>query len=352
MPDKKSIPEELYVSANAIMEERFTHADRTCPIVSTLFGLGMEHVANDLADHPELYKQLPDLPMPAAKFPPVDPVSLMRKEIKLPSLPQIFIELRQVINDPASSASDVAKVISQDTALSAFLLRMVNSAFYSFPSQIDTISRAVAVIGTRQLSTLALGTSVMDMFKGLPTDIIDLELFWRHSFACGIIASELSRTLKQGSPEKCWVGGLLHDIGRPVMMLTIPEYAIAAAAISRNRKAMLHRAERAVAGFDHAKLGGMLLRKWNLPFSLVTSVLYHHTPEKAAKTPEAMFVFFANVIAKTMGIGGGGDFFIRNVKSERWEEFGLTPERLAAIDRKVTPMLAEAFSILPRPTVN
>ena len=347
MTDQISIPEQTMQKAIALMEDRFSHADREKPVLATLFELGVAHVARDLVKHPELYKKESELPMPTKKFDPIDPVSLIRSDVKLPSLPQVFIELRQVINDPSSSASDVANVISQDTALSAFLLRMVNSAFYSFPSQIDTISRAVAVIGTKQLSTLALGTSVMDMFKDLPTDIIDLELFWRHSFTCAIIARELSRMLKQGSPEKAFVAGLLHDLGRPVMMMSLPEQAIAAAAISRSKKALMFKAERVVAGFDHAELGGMLLRKWNLPFSLVTAVLYHHNPVKASKTPEAMYVFFANVIAKTMGIGGGGDFFIRNINSERWEEQGLTPEKLRVLDQRLTPILEEAFSILP-----
>ncbi len=346
MTEKTTIPEETIKIATALMEDRFAHADREKPVINTLFELGVEHVAKDLIEHPELYKPLSELPMPTKKFDPVDPVSLMRSEIKLPSLPQVFIEMRQVINNPSSSASDVAKVISQDTALSAFLLRMVNSAFYSFPSQIDTISRAVAVIGTKQLSTLALGTSVMDMFKGLPTDIIDLELFWRHSFACGVIASQLSKTFKQGSPEKCFVAGLLHDIGRPVFMMTLPDHAIAATAISRNKKALMFKAERVVCGFDHSELGGMLLRKWNLPFSLVTAVLYHHNPSKALKTPESMYVYFANIIAKTMGIGGGGDFFIRSIKSERWEEHGLTPEKLIKLNRDLGPILKDAFSIL------
>ncbi|WP_421900231.1 HDOD domain-containing protein [Maridesulfovibrio sp.] len=346
MTEHIPIPEEITQMATALMEDRFIHTDRDKPVQSTLFELGVKHVAIDLLENPELYKELPELPMPKAKFDPVDPISLMRTEVKLPSLPQVFIEMRQVINDPASSASDLAKVISRDTALSAFLLRMVNSAFYSFPAQIDTISRAVAVVGTNQLSTLAMGTSVMDMFKGLPADIIDLELFWRHSFACGIIASQLSKTFKQGSPEKCFVAGLLHDVGRPVMMMTLPDRAVAATAISRNKKALMFKAERVVTGFDHAELGGMLLRKWNLPFSLVNAVLNHHNPSKASKSPEALYVYFANVIAKAMGIGGSGDFFIRNVNNERWEKHGLTPDKLRELDIELTPVLNDAFSIL------
>ncbi|WP_320173110.1 HDOD domain-containing protein [Maridesulfovibrio sp.] len=346
MTEHTPIPEEIMHKATALMEYRFTNTDREQPVLATLFELGVAHVAQDLLEHPELYKEQAALPMPKEKFATADPLSLLRSEIKLPSLPQVFIEMRQVINDPSSSASDLARVISRDTALSAFLLRMVNSAFYSFPAQIDTISRAVAVIGTQQLSTLALGTSVMDMFKGLPADIIDLGLFWRHSFACGIIASQLSKTFKQGTPEKCFVAGLLHDIGRPVLMMALPDRAIAATAISRNKKALMFKAEQVVTGFDHAELGGMLLRKWNLPFSLVNAVLNHHNPAKASKSPEALYVYFANIIAKTMGIGGSGDFFIRNVNNERWEKHGLTPEKLRRLDAELGPILDDAFSIL------
>ncbi|OEU65565.1 MAG: metal-dependent phosphohydrolase [Desulfovibrio sp. S3730MH75] len=346
MTEEITIPEETLAAATALMDERFAHADTSKPVLATLYELGLNHVARDLIEHPELYRKGEPLPMPKKRFEPVNPMTLMQSDIKLPSLPQVFIEMRQVINNPSSSATDVAKVISQDTALSAFLLRMVNSSFYSFPSQIDTISRAVAVIGTKQLSTLALGTSVMDMFKGIPTDILDLELFWRHSFACGIIASQLAKMFKQGSPEKCFVAGLLHDIGRPVFMMTLPDRAVAATAISRNKGALMFKAERIVAGFDHSELGGMLLRKWNLPFSLVTAVLYHHNASKAVKTPESLYVYFANIIAKTLGIGGSGDFFIQDVKNERWEENGLTPDKLKKLDAGLGPILEDAFSIL------
>ncbi|WP_320007458.1 HDOD domain-containing protein [Maridesulfovibrio sp.] len=346
MTEQITTPDEFIHKATALMEDRFIHTDREQPVIATLFELGVKHVAEDIMANPELYKPHAERPMPTKRFEKVDPISLMRTEVKLPSLPQVFIEMRRVINDPASSASDLAKVISRDTALSAFLLRMVNSAFYNFPAQIDTISRAVAVVGTNQLSTLAMGTSIMDMFKGLPADIIDLELFWRHSFACGIIASQLSKTFKQGTPEKCFVAGLLHDIGRPVLLIALPEQAIAATAISRHKKALMFKAEQAVTGFNHSELGGMLLRKWNLPFSLVNAVLNHHNPAKASKSPEALYVYFANIIAKTMGVGGSGDFFIRNVNNERWEKHGLTPDKLRKLDTEITPLLHDAFAIL------
>jgi putative nucleotidyltransferase with HDIG domain len=341
-----SISEHTTAKAKALVEERFSKVDLNSPVFRVLFDLSVEHVAKDMVDNPKRYAPRPEVSMPGTHFDAIDPVTLLQDEIKLPSLPQIFIELKQVMNDPSSSAADLADVISQDTGLSAFLLRMVNSAFYSFPSQIDTISRAVAVIGTRQLSTLALGTSVMDMFKDMAAKAIDLELFWQHSFACGTIARELASILGNASPERCFVAGILHDIGRPVLINAMPERAIAAADISEFKKAQLHRAERITIGFDHAHLGGMLLRKWNLPFPLVSAVLYHHNPNKAKKYPEARIVYFSNIITKALGIGTSGDFIIPDIPEEYWESSGINAEVLATLISRLDTLLESAFSIL------
>lgn len=341
-----AIPEQTLEAARKLVEERFSRVDIDKPILKVLFNLGVHHVAKDMALNPKRYRLQNKAQIPEKHFEAVDPVNLIRAEIKLPSLPQIFIELRQVINNPSSSASDLARVISRDTAISAFMLRMVNSAFYSFPSKIDTISRAVAVIGTRQLSTLALGTSIMDMFKGIPNKAIDLELFWRHSFACATISQELAQMFKETSPERSFVAGLLHDIGRPVLIMALPERALAASDISRDQKSQLYRAERVTTGFDHAQLGGMLLRKWNLPFALVSAVLYHHNYDKAKKYPTAQYVYFANIITKVLGIGVSGNFMIPDIHEESWEQAGLTPQSILKLARRLDPLLQSAFSIL------
>lgn len=333
-------------AATTLLEERFARVDEGRAVLKVLFELGVEHIAKDMDENPGRYVKEKTAKMPVKLFEAVDPVTLIREEIKLPSLPQIFLELKKVINDASSSAADLADIISQDPALSAFLLRMVNSAFYSFPSQIDTISRAVAVIGTQQLSTLALGTSVMDMFKDIPVKAIDLERFWQHSFACATIARELAIMVGDASPERCFVAGLLHDIGRPVLINSLPERAIAAKDISENKKAQLHRAERITVGFDHAQLGGMLLRKWNLPFALVTAVLYHHNIEKAKKYHEAQLVYFANVITKALGIGISGDFIIPDIDDDSWKNAGISPKTLQKLAPKLGPLLEAAFAIL------
>ncbi|UCH07808.1 MAG: HDOD domain-containing protein [Deltaproteobacteria bacterium] len=126
----------------------------------------------------------------------IDPNELISGHVKLPSLPTMYVQINEAINRPDSSASDIAKIISKDTSLSARLLKIVNSTFYGFPSKIDTLSRAVTIVGTRQLTTLALGMDIISVFRKIPSDLIHMRSFWEHSLACGICA-ELSEAIRK-----------------------------------------------------------------------------------------------------------------------------------------------------------
>ena len=107
----------------------------------------------------------------------------------LVSLPSVYMRLTKVIDQRTSSARDIGKIVSEDPGLTARLLRLVNSAYYGFPQRIETVSRAISVIGTHQLVDLALATSVIEIFKKIPHEIVDMESFWKHSLACGIFAT-------------------------------------------------------------------------------------------------------------------------------------------------------------------
>ena len=152
-----------------------------------------------------------------------DLAALLEGDVGLASLPHIFTEINRVISDPRSSAIHVANVISKDPNLTTKLLRIVNSAFYGFPSKIDTISRAVTILGSKQLSTLALGTSVLEIFKDIPADLVDMKSFWEHSVACGAAARMIASYRNIVNTERLFVAGLLHDIGRLVTYKYLPQ---------------------------------------------------------------------------------------------------------------------------------
>lgn len=332
-------------AAKKLLTKRFKFIKNPDASLKRLARLGANHVARDMVLNPERYEPAEATPCPP-KVETLDPLEILRKEHQLPSLPQVFLELQQAINGTSTSADDLATIISQDPSLTAFLLRMVNSAFYSLPMQIDTISRAVTVIGVNQLSTLAVGTSVMSLFKDIPAEVLDMEQFWKHSVGCGLIARRLCRITGKGDPERAFVAGLLHDIGQLILLQSEPDRATQVLTHARCNDVLLWIEEKKLLGFNHATLGGMLLRKWNFPFVLVSAVLEHHQPKANQKEAEPALVHCAETIATGLGIGSSGEYFVQPPDKDIWDSMGLTPERMDEMIEDLDEELEEAFSIL------
>ncbi len=340
-----AIPPKIREQAKALVTKRFKYIQDRDNTFKALAHIGLERAMLDMVNNPGDFETEPiQGGDSAAKA--LDPLDILRKELQLPALPQVFLELQQAINAPNTSSDDLAKIISQDPSLTAFLLRMVNSAFYSLPIQIDTITRAVTVVGVNQLTTLAVGTSVLSLFKDVPEEIVNMERFWKHSIGVGIIARKLCKLSGQGDPERSFVAGLLHDIGQLVLLKTVPARAGGVINHGRNNQMLLFEAEKELLGFDHATLGGMLLRKWNFPYVLVSAVLEHHQPKRNQKEAEPKLVHCAETIATGLGIGSSGEFFTQPPDRAVWESLELTPDKLEILIEDLDEELDEAFSIL------
>ncbi|MBL4665135.1 MAG: HDOD domain-containing protein, partial [Nitrospinaceae bacterium] len=109
---------------------------------------------------------------------------LFQDEIKVPSLPEVFYQFKQAVDDPESSFEEIGEIIGHDPGLTVRLLKIVNSAFYGFPQQVETISHAIGIIGRQQLNDLVISTVVMDQFQNVPQSSFNLNSFWKHSIAC------------------------------------------------------------------------------------------------------------------------------------------------------------------------
>jgi HD-like signal output (HDOD) protein len=147
---------------------------------------------------------------------------LFQEETLIPSLPEIFYQLKQAIDDPESSFDEIGKIVGNDPGLTARLLKIVNSAFFGFPQQVETISQAIGIIGREQLSDLVISTVVMNQFNNIPQSSLNMESFWKHSIACGLSAQNLALAIGEANLERYFVAGLLHDIGRLVIGIELP----------------------------------------------------------------------------------------------------------------------------------
>lgn len=224
------------------------------------------------------------------------------------SPPLVYDRLVQVINHPRSGSVDIARVIGEDQGLTSRLLRVVNSAFFSFPRPIGNITQAVTVVGTSQIRDLALATSVMSMFDGMPEGTVDLKGFWHHSLGCGVTARAIASLRGEDNVERFFVAGLLHDIGQLIILMHAGAQESRAIALARESGRELCECEVEVLGCDHTRVGERLLERWHFPGSFREAIAYHHSPLLAPCYPvEAAVVHVAEVTAEAFRWGQSGE---------------------------------------------
>lgn len=199
---------------------------------------------------------------------------------RLISLPEVYLKLQQIISRDDFSLVEITDVISVDPAVTARLLRMVNSAFFGLAARIETISRAVNYLGAQQVHDLVLSTSIAQSFSDMHNEAFDLHEFWRKSVYCAIAARELAVICNVLDSERLFVTGLLHDIGHLMMRRSLPELVLQAEAEAEQSWSALSQAEKQVIGFDYAVVGAQLLKNWHLPDSLSESIKYQLKPTR------------------------------------------------------------------------
>ena len=233
--------------------------------------------------------------------------ALHKKKIILPEIPAIVFELNEVISNPMSAAENIGQVVNRSPSLTALLLKIVNSSFYGFPSKIDKVSHAVSLIGTREISVLALGISILSVFRDIPKNIIDMHSFIRHSLACGIFSRVLAAHLNSNQTEQLFVSGLLHDLGRLILYIHFPAESHHILRRARNLSTLVYEEETDSLGCNHAEVGRCLMKQWRLPLILENNVCYHHKPSQALQTVPASIVHLADIIVIFLGIGSSGE---------------------------------------------
>lgn len=222
----------------------------------------------------------------------------IRDASALVSPPDVCIKLFELMESENTTAQTLGSVIARDPSLTARLLRIVNSSFYGFSRRIDTVSRAVAVIGMSELYNLVVAVSAITSFSRIPNFIINIDTFWRHGIYCGILAREIARRCKMLHPERMFVGGVLHDIGSLIVYNRAPETIKDLLLAAQGSETILHGLETKAFGFSHADLGGLLLDRWLLPSELIQAVRHHHEPGSAESSAlEAAIIHVADAMA-------------------------------------------------------
>jgi putative nucleotidyltransferase with HDIG domain len=198
---------------------------------------------------------------------------------ELPTMPVVLVRLNGMLQDEDVSTEKLGSLIEADQAISSKILKLVNSAFYGFRSSVSSISHALMILGFNTVRNAAISVAVIDAVRMKERrEDFDLTEFWQHSIAVAVAARYLARKIQMKDPDNAFTSGLLHDIGKLVMLQFLPELFDGAWRAARRDGMSFHEAEEKHLPIDHARIGAHLAQMWKFPAALVESIKYHHEP--------------------------------------------------------------------------
>ena len=214
------------------------------------------------------------------------------------TLPEIYVRVRDVVDNPESTMEDLAKVLKMDPGISARMLKIVNSPLYGFPKQVDTVTRAVNLLGMQAVRDLVTATTVGRSFSGMTVQIMDLSAYWRKSVLCALMAGKIAKACGIEESERFFIEGLLRDIGHLVLYQTIPERAQSALIEAGNLGEPLAEVEQSNFGCDYTEVGAELIHSWGMPMQIEQAIRHQLCPDDAGDYAlHASIVHLAGVVA-------------------------------------------------------
>jgi HD-like signal output (HDOD) protein len=245
-------------------------------------------------------------------------------------------EIERALASPQCSLGMIADVIEKDIDLTARLLRFSNSAYCGFSTRLSTVTEAIGLIGIQQVQDLLTASSVIERFSGVSNEFVSVQSFWQHSLATGIAGRLIAMERRLPKPDRLFVSGLLHDIGRLVLFLQAPKYAQKVFELYKQEKILLREAEVRVLGYDHQNLAEALLKSWKYPPSLVLAVGNHHDPSACeAARVEAAVVHLSDHLVNAMRVGSSGEHFVPPLNPQAWTTLGMKTDSLEMIVRGI-----------------
>jgi putative nucleotidyltransferase with HDIG domain len=223
----------------------------------------------------------------------------------LPPVPHVAAKMMELVNKENTSVRDLQKVISADPALTARILKMANSVFYSFDQKVSTLSHALVILGFRAVQSMAIAASSRSLFVKKGTQFgLKEKLLWEHSIGVAMGCRQVSRLVGYQQEETAFIVGLLHDIGKAILNQAVPNKYSKIVETVYNDGRTTADVEREVLGFDHTQIGALIAQKWNFSWDMVETIAYHHRPEaEASSSPLSAILALSNDVCKRMGIG-------------------------------------------------
>ncbi len=208
---------------------------------------------------------------------PVTLKELIGKDQDLPSLPEIYLRVSEQLEDEASSVQQIGGTVQNDPAIATRVLKMVNSAYYGMPNEVSSVAQAVSLLGRERLKHILIGSVLRGVFSVPDNPAFSMQVFWQHSIKTAIIARQLATHVSAiQEPDSMFTAGLLHDIGKLLLINKFPERMLAAEEYAIQKRVDVLSAELSQVGVTHTAVGEALMQHWGLPQLLIDCARNHH----------------------------------------------------------------------------
>lgn len=254
--------------------------------------------------------------------PPLKLDEILAEARQLPSLPSIVIELARTLRDEDADIGSLAAGIAKDQALAARALRVANSSFYGMQRHIGSIHDAILVLGFGAVTSLVTAAALIGHFKPMAEAGFDLVRFWRHGLGAALAGRALAGHAGL-DPGSGFTAGLLHDIGRLLLVTTRPRHYAQTLAHRAAGDVSLAEAERQVLGLDHAEVGAALAGNWRFPADIRAAVAGHHAPPDGASASLTDVAHVADVLAHALDLAGDPQAMVPPLDRAAWRRLGL-----------------------------
>jgi len=264
----------------------------------------------------------------------------------LPTLPHILLKLVEACKGEPDTMQETSQIISKDTALSARIIRLVNSVYYGLPNRVTSIDHALLLVGTNTIKNIAVSASIYQAFNQAEDSsvISRLKLFWRHSLMCATLSKLIAKKISYSSPDEAFLSGLLHDIGKLVLWVNFSKKEYAEILEPYRSKPGPLLASETRLGANHCEVGAWMINRWKLQSFIADAVRYHHEPVHRIldALPMVKIVFVANALSSEIVEDTDANFKIAK------EIFGFAPsevEELISLAEEEVKQVEELLEI-------
>ncbi|HEX8956965.1 MAG TPA: HDOD domain-containing protein [Burkholderiaceae bacterium] len=276
------------------------------------------------------------------RLPMADIIKSVRE---LPALPVIVVELMSTMDQEDAGSNELANKLARDQALTAKTLRLANSSFYGMQSKVTSIQQAIAILGFNGVRTIVTTAAVIGNFSDKPGSGFDFLAFWRHAVASAVCAKLLAKHLRQNQ-DYAFMIGLLHDIGRLVLVTCSPQLYAEVLAHREQHDCCLIESEIAILGVPHTVVGSALAAHWKFPPLMQKAIESHHDKAHGSTPSLAGLVHIADGIAHALDLSGNDNDLVPPISAETWKSLALPQDIAESIFRDTEAQFEDACQIL------